>query len=435
MVNFNFGLGGSTNDDDKKDDAVVDPTGDTSAQDDSSQQDDSHGSQDDTQAQNDVQPAAEATENIEKTENTEPVIEEVTTEEKTETTNEPVFEEKAETSRQIAEETSSEEDPSPFVDSNDNDLITETQNESNETSTLESQSSEENWLNKNDTEKVSDENFAEISGEPAPLPQFGEAPAAPESKADEPVAEVPVAELSTENPPVSVEKSASIENSTPLSTENTTPEANPFPEAAVPVVEKVKPTTNKIVSPIIPEIPRKNEAQTEIEIDASAPEIPTFGQPEKTEPVVEEVVVPNFATETPANNDKDLFAPAEEIPSIDPLAPTAIATIGGSGTTQDDDNDDDEQNSIESADPVDTLEKFKNGVTTFVKDHNDKIKEYKKQITDLNKKIREEKNILKNKQQKSAKILEDLNTLVANFSTTSPIKKKVPKKINKEKVS
>ena len=78
---------------------------------------------------------------------------------------------------------------------------------------------------------------------------------------------------------------------------------------------------------------------------------------------------------------------------------------------------------------------LKNGITQFIETHNSKIAEYNEQIAALKAKIREEKHILKEEQKKSAKILTDLNELVASFSATSSIKKKMNKKATKEKAA
>ena len=320
---------------------------------------------------------------------------------------------------------------------------------------------------------------AEIADTPV-MPDFAPAPATEE------VAETPV-----EAPAEAVETETAVDENPAKN------EANPFPEAAVPAVEEnsTEPTAPASTAPFIPAVPKAQtsiletpaeENKEEVKEESALPEIPTFGQPADETPAKTTDENPaNLAetTETPApevpdflsgaNNDTaesstdDLFATTDEpVAEENPLAPAPMATIGeveetspaetlsdedfgltetaendlGGNTSQDDaqgddDDDDDAQNLAKkmTKNPVATLEELKKGISEFVESHNSKIEEYNQQIAELKAKIREEKHILREEQKKSAKILEDLNNLVANFSQTKTIKKKAPKKVNNHK--
>ncbi len=328
-------------------------------------------------------------------------------------------------------------------------------------------------------EAVSDEATAETSetADTPAMPDFTPAPAAVE----EPT-ETMEAENTVDENPAKNEENPFPEPAVPVvegnSTEPTAPASN---EPFIPAVPKAQ--TSILETPAVE---NKEEAKEE----SALPEIPTFGQPADETPVkttdenpaAPRKAVANLAetTETPApkvpdflsgaNNDtaesstNDLFATTDEpVAEENPLAPAPMATIGeveatspaetlsdedfgltetaendlGVNTSQDDTqgDDDDAQSFAEkmTKNPVATLEEFKKSITKFAEEHNSKIEEYNQQIAELKAKIREEKHILREEQKKSAKILEDLNNLVANFSQTKPIKKKAPKKVNNHK--
>lgn len=438
MVNFNFGLGGLMGGDDKKDkdNSANSSDGSTGIQDDSSV------TQNDNQVLSTVEEVSAPI-----PETTSPDVEN-TTEEIPTTASEPVFDEKVETTETDIEpelnNTTSFDETDTKKDSATENTIDETSN-----TVLTTQNNEEDWLNKKEdpTEPVS------LETETPEIQTFGQ-PEQPEVTAKETLE--PVTDNFAESTPeISEDISATTDSA-----------ENPFPEASTPVIETT-PVENVAIAPLIPKVPK---AQTAI------PEIPTFDQPEQPEVKAEETPEPvtgNFAEssfeipkKTPIVENIQLdnttsIEPTLEVPRTEinetipeedkynedflktdndsileenPLAPAAMATIGGSLTR--DDNDDDNEGvvkDLDNTDPVNTLQELKDGITQFVNNHNAKIKEYKDQISELNKKIREEKNILKNKQKKSAKILDDLNTLVANFSETNSIKKKVLKKTNHKK--
>jgi hypothetical protein len=481
MVNFNFGLGGLTGDDNKKDDST------TNTKDDSAIQDDQI--QDQTSTSN-VSSDSISTEEVK-------------------TATEPVFEEKV--------KTTDVEDSSPFEDSVPKEEtpfeITKNPATNGDSKGLKSlNKEEEEWLKDektktNDSEEkpLSDENSIienqATEEEASPVEQSADTSSTETKESINDEVNIPTVdpEVSTTEtpskttvdtnteektnsivPPIPERNEATSEKepitSPPISDENLTPtpnttlptenknivaETNPFPEAAVPV-ETVIP------APVEPSI-----SVTENNI----PEIPTFGQPESTTIVdateqKTEISNDNISVPTSLDNSNDLLGgeiknndtdsnnlfentnknelliDEKVLPEEDPLAPGQIATVGG-GTAplsnhenngkdilsldsledensagRDQTNDDDDQNSSSSTnDPLNTLQKLKNEITKFVKDHNSKIKGYEDQIGELKKKISNEKHILKEKQQNFAKMLEDLTGLATNFSPKEEHKK------------
>jgi len=482
MVNFNFGLGGlGGSDDDKKDDATATTMGDDATQDDAVVADDNSVVTDENPAEKVAESDTE-----EKITANEPVFEaEVTT---TESDDLPFVDEAKPDEliapkivyENIAESTESADEPA---------LKTMNQEES----WLEDDKKPENTENFAETEEVPEITAIEaevVAETPAESMADLSAPVVTEPAVDEVVAEktaeIP-SEVSTETV---VEENPFPEAATPIIeaespkeeiVETTPQETNLFEEstenpASPELVERTKEiATEPIVNkPLIPAMPKHESTETSNEI----PEIPTFGTPEKTETTLEtpteeiaenpseEIDLPEFPASpefiAPAKNPTDdLFATTgtdtteevaalDDFAEIDPLAPAATAIIGGSLIADDDDDDDDDatqdvlkESVTEVAEiveksannPVETLTELKNGITQFVENHNSKIADYKSQISELNKKIREEKHILKNEQRKSQKILTDLNELVASFSTTTSIKKKIKKKMNKKKTA
>ncbi len=393
----------------------------------------------------------------------------------------PVFEEKIQTT---------EVGKGEEVEENETENFAENVENNNSSSGLTTQDSEENWLN---TEKTpANEESVNLETETPTMPTFGqptedtaedeqinlgqteEVEVQDELKEvkDESMTEVSTEEnisndsVSQENEtdasepeiPTFEQPTSSVESESNMPADESSakisePTENPFPEAAVPASqpldsEKQEPATNEPFIPVVPkaqtELPTNENIKTDSVAEQNIPELTENFAETENKDNSSDFFSNNPPAETTINNSSDDLSTENPITETDsdPLAPAPTAVIGGDLVSDNEDKNDDnvsdqdmveESSSIKTENPVVVLEQFKEKAAGFLEEHNRRIAEYNKKIAELKAKIREEKHILKEEQKKSAKILEELNSLVANFSQTNSIKKKVPKRINKRK--
>ena len=514
MVNFNFGLGGSTNDN-KKDDSAV--------QDNSKAQD--------PVTQGDASVSGEDILSPEKA--AEPIFDETVRETEVNEKNISAgafspFDESTDNEKKDSEENieiNSVEVPAPEAeDPFSVEKTTETTdvvevNPLADVNNLEKDTSED--LNSSDSVLPNATLVADVNMPEFETPPVAENPIKEEEKPSETVKENPFPSASV--PVVPVVAPENVPKQEPVAENLAQPSMGILPTMGVPQkteeLKKEKPEESaEVVNPLpamdkTPEAPavENNKEKPAEEAAApslvggklpsvnkpeedSTPDIPTFGQPEKSpdnliganKPAVFDPLVPAPA---PVDNSTDVFGSSsndeskKEVPVFDPLAPAPEARIGdapeekkktvssigdmfgeskkdvletsveessdlnlteesfsdlGGGSFGDDDSlDDSNLAKNSSADPLATLQKLKDDISDFVEKHNAKIDGYNNKIEELNKQIAEEKKILKEKQKKSKKILEDLTSLVTDFFHKESKKEshKKDKKDKKEKNS
>jgi hypothetical protein len=376
MVNFNFGLGGNNS----QDDSVIQDTSETQ----------NGGTSDGavTTASNDSgAPSTNVAKPL-----TELMTEDKTTDTPSATPDSPI--EKTEEPKEeiVFDEESTEEDSPELVEAEKEDMPKE------ETETkIENPASPEEEA-KEEPIATPEPIIEEIANNTTPKT---EAPTVPSNSVEEePQKEAPVNPFAAPN---KESKTAETTTMNPLVEEKADTDSAPKVEAPV----------NPFATPTAPIVKEEEPKETPIEKEVSAPPANPFAgakmnpgalineKPESEEKPLEQSMKPFPFSNKPKKETKEEI-PAESEKNTVTAAPSFSGNNNEASTTA-------------ANDPMKAVGQVKNDIVTFVEFHKKNIQKFQRDITDLEKKIQEEKKLLKDKGDAYSKVLKELQDLTQNF--------------------